>query len=206
MSVVIQKFPLKRFLLAFVAALLLAGAMSGAARAEITSTSECVDPELSQHFLPFRDYNWYAQVPGQDATGFNGEGWTLLNGAEIVSTTDAAGQTIQALELPSGAKAVSPTICVTRDFPTGRMMVRELAGAQDISFYVSYAGTKTATAPKNTDKFHGSGSAWDLSDPINLQPSSISGWQLVRFGLVASGKSNSRSQVYDFWVDPFARH
>jgi hypothetical protein len=205
MSVAIQKFPLTRFLLALLAALTLVGAMAGAARAEITDTSECLESPLSQHFLPFRDYNWYAQVAGQDQTGFTGEGWTLSNGAQIVSTTDAKGQALQALELPTGAKAVSPTICVTRDFPTGRMMVRALTGDQDLFFYVSYAGTKTWTAPKSTDKFRGSGNAWDLSDPINLQPSSISGWQLVKFTLVAGGK-NDRSQVYDFWVDPFARH
>jgi hypothetical protein len=205
MSVATQKFPLTRFLLALFASLALFGAMAGAARAEITSTSECVDAELSQHFQSFRDYNWYAPVAGQDETGFTGEGWTLSNGAQVVSTTDAQGQPIRALELPNGAKAVSPTTCVTKDFPIGRMMVREVSGAQDIAFYVSYAGTKTWTAPKNTDKFHGSGSAWDLSDPINLQPSSNGGWQLVKFTLVASGK-NSRSQIYDFWVDPFARH
>lgn len=205
MSVSFQKFPLTRFLLAFLAALTLAGAAAGAARAEITSTSECYESVLSQHFLPFGDYNWYAEVPGQDEAGFNGGGWTLSNGAQIVSTTNAKGQSIQVLELPTGAKAVSPTICVTRDFPTGRMMVRSLTGDQDLFFYVSYAGTKTWTAPKSTDKFHGSGNAWDLSDPINLQPSSISGWQLVKFSLVAGGKSD-RSQVYDFWVDPFARH
>jgi hypothetical protein len=205
MSAAIPKFPLTRLLLALLAALTLVAATAGAARAEITSTSECVEAELSQHFLPFRDYNWYAPVAGQDATGFTGDGWTLSNGAEVVSTTDAKGQAIQALELPCGAKAVSPTICVTRDFPTGRMMVREVSGAQDLFFYVSYAGTKTWTAPKSTDKFHGSGSAWNLSDPINLQPSSVSGWQLVKFTLVAGGKS-SRSQIYDFWVDPFARH
>jgi hypothetical protein len=205
MSVAIQKFPLTRFLLVLLAAVTLVAATAGAARAEITSTSECVESALSQHFSPFRDYNWYAEVPGQDETGFTGEGWTLSNGAEVVSTTDAKGQALQALELPSGAKAVSPTICVTRDFPTGRMMVREVSGAQDLFFYVSYAGTKTWTAPKSTDKFHGSGSVWNLSDPINLQPSSVSGWQLVKFTLVAGGKS-SRSQIYDFWVDPFARH
>jgi hypothetical protein len=204
-SVSTQKFPLTRFLLAFLAALTLAGAAAGAARAEITSTSECAEAALSQHFLPYRDYNWYAQVPGQDDTGFTGEGWNLLDGAEVVSTTGAKGQPIQALELPSGSRAVSPVLCVTRDFPTGRMMVREVAGDQNIVFYVSYAGTKTWTSPKSTDKFHGSGSAWGLSDAINLQPSSVSGWQLVRFTLVASGK-NSRSQIYDFWVDPFARY
>ena len=204
MSTAPQKLPLTRFLLALLAALTMAAATAGAARAEITSTSECAESVLSQHFLPFRDYNWYAQVAGQNETGFTGEGWTLSSGATIVPTTDAQGRSIQVLDLPSGAKAVSPTVCVTRDFPTGRMMVREVSGDQDIFFYVSYAGTKTWTAPKSTDKFHGSGTAWDLSDPINLQPSSILGWQLVKFTLVAGGK-NSRSQVYDFWVDPFAR-
>ena len=204
MSTAVQKFPITRFLLVLLAALTLSCAAASTSRAEITNTSECYESVLSQHFLSFGDYNWYAQVAGQDDTGFTGEGWTLSNGAQVVSTTDAKGQPVQVLDLPSGAKAVSPTICVTRDFPTGRMMVREVSGEQDIVFYVSYAGTKTWTAPKNTDKFHGSGTAWELSDPINLQPSSISGWQLVKFTVAAAGK-NSRSQVYDFWVDPFAR-
>jgi glutamine cyclotransferase len=205
MSAAIQKFPLTRFLLAVLAALTLVAATAGAARAEITDTSECYESVLSQHFSSFGDYNWYAPVPGQDEAGFNGEGWTLSNGAQVVSTTDARGRSIQTLELPTGARAVSPTICVTRDFPTGRMMVRSLTGDQDLFFYVSYAGTKTWTAPKSTDKFRGRGNGWELSDPINLQPSSILGWQLVKFTLVAGGK-NDRSQVYDFWVDPFARH
>ena len=205
MSPTIHEFPLTRFLLALLAALTLVGATAGAARAEITSTSECYEAELSQHFLSFGDYNWYAQVAGQDEAGFTGEGWRLSGGAEVVSTTDAAGQPIQVLDLPSGAKAVSPTVCVTRDFPTGRMMIRNVTGKEDIDFYVSYAGTKTWLNPKNTDHVRADGSAWELSDPINLQPYSISGWQLVKYTLVAAEKGNSRAQVYDFWVDPFAR-
>jgi hypothetical protein len=43
------------------------------------------------------------------------------------------------LDLPSGSKAVSPTICVTTEFPTARTMVRNVVGAEGVFFYVSYA-------------------------------------------------------------------
>lgn len=204
MSLAIQKFPVTRFLLALLAAFTLAGAVAGAARAEITSTSECAEAALSQHFLPFRDYNWYAQVAGQDETGFTGEGWTLSGGADVVSTTDAEGRPVNVLDLPNGSRAVSPTVCVTKDFPTGRMMIRNISGREEVDFYVSYAGTKTWLSPKNTDHFRADGTDWELSDPINLQPYSAGGWQLVRYALVARDKADG-AQIYDFWVDPFAR-
>jgi hypothetical protein len=202
-SIAAQKFPLTRFLLVLLTVLVLAAAAAGAARAEVTRTSECTEAELSQHFFPFRDYNMYTQVPGQD-TSFNGAGWTLSDGAAVVSTTDANGHQVNVLDLPSGSKAVSPTVCVTKDFPTARMLVRNLVGSEGVFFYVSYAGTKTWNTPKNTGQVHGNGTGWTLSDPVNLQPFNVSGWQLVKFTLIPGGK-NSRFQVYDFWVDPFAR-
>jgi hypothetical protein len=204
MSIASQKFPLTRFLLALLTVFTLTAALAGAARAEITSTAECAETELSQHFLPQNDNKLYTQVPGQDEGGFNGAGWTLSGGASIVPTSVGV-RTVRALDLPSGSKAVSPTVCVTKDFPTARTMVRNVVGSEGVFFYVSYAGTKTWTTPKNTGQFHGSGTAWSLSDPINLQPYSEAGWQLVKFTLIPGGKT-SRFQVYDFWVDPFARH
>jgi hypothetical protein len=204
MSISIERQSITRFLSAMLAALMLAGVAAGAARAEITSTSECAEAELSQHFLPQNDSKLYAQVPGQDGAGFNGAGWTLSGGASIVPTS-VSGRSVKALDLPSGSKAVSPTVCVTKDFPTARTMVRNVVGSEGVFFYVSYAGTKTWNTPKNTGQFHGSGTAWSLADPINLQPYSDAGWQLVKFTLIPGGKT-SRFQVYDFWVDPFARH
>ncbi|MGN6216111.1 MAG: hypothetical protein ACTHN7_04015 [Solirubrobacterales bacterium] len=176
-----------------------------AAQAEITSTAECGEPSLSQHFLPANDRNWYAPVPGQDDEGFEGEGWTLSGGASIVSTTDAKGQPVSVLNLPSGSKAVSPTVCVTREYPTARMLVRNLVGSEGVFFYVSYAGTSTWNKPKNTGQVHGTGTAWTLATPINLQPNGVDGWQLVKFTFIPGGKA-SLFQIYDFWVDPFARH
>jgi hypothetical protein len=168
-------------------------------------TSTCTDPVLSQPFLWAKDSNWYTLVPGESANAFDGSGWTLGGGAQVLNTQLQDGTAGTVLDLPSGAYAVSPTICVSSDYPTARTFVRNVAGAEGIQFYVSYAGTNTWTNPKNTGQFHGQQTNWSLSDPINLQPPNASGWQMVRFGFVAGGKT-SDFQLYDFNVDPRMKH
>jgi hypothetical protein len=198
-----ERLPASRFLLGLLAVLLLHAAAATTAKAEITSTSQCADEALSKHFLSYGDDKWYSQVPGQGPNGFDGAGWTLSGGAGIASSS-VNGQTVQVLDLPSGSKAISPTVCVTKDFPTARMMVRNVVGAEGVFFYVSYAGTDTWTKPKNTGQVHGKSTAWTLSDPVNLQPNGVKGWALVRFTLIPGG-TKSRFQIYDFWTDPFSR-
>lgn len=185
-------------------ALALSGATAGSAMAGGTTsaggTASCSQPALSQPFLSYGDSNQYTLVPGQSQSGFNGNGWTLSGGASVASF---GGRSV--LGLPSGSQAVSPTICTTTEFPTARMMVRNVVGSEGVFFYVSYADTPTWNQPKNTGQVHGTGTAMSLSGQVNLQPPNVSGWQLVRFTLVPGGK-NSNFQIADFWVDPFARH
>ena len=110
------------------------------------------------------------------------------------------------LDLPSGSKAVSPTICVTSDYPTARAMVRDVVGSEGVFFYVSYEGTPTWNKPKNTGQIHGVGTAWTLSTPVTLQPSQNTlGWQPMRITLVPGGKT-SRFQLYNLYIDPRARY
>ena len=164
-------------------------------------TSGCSAPQLSQPLLSARDNNWYTMTPGETVDNFNGSGWTLTGGAQIKTTTLADGQTGSILDLPSGAKAVSPIMCVNTGYQTVRTDVRNVVGAEGVQFYVSYQGTNTWDAPKNTGQVHGQHNDWTLSDPVNVQPSNSSGWQLVRFTLVPGGKS-SDFQIYNFWLDP----
>jgi hypothetical protein len=164
-------------------------------------TSACTDPTLRQAFLSAKDNNWYTLVPGQAADGFNGDGWSLRGGARVAATQLQDGRPGTVLDLPSGARAVSPAICVTADYPMARTIVRNVAGAEGVQFYVAYAGTKTWLNPQNTGQFHGHQDNWTLSSRINLVPGHQSGWQIVRFELVGGGKS-SDFQVYDFNVDP----
>jgi hypothetical protein len=182
---------------ATIVGLAIMGLSPGSALAETTSCSS----QLSQPFLSSGDQNWYAPVSGQTGNNFTGSGWTLSGGAKVVTVEQADGQSAGVLELPTGSKAVSPVMCVTSDYPTARMMIRDLSGPQGVFFYVSYANTPTWENPKNTGQVHGSGTAWTLSTPINLQPVNGSGWQQVKFTLVPTG-AGSKYQIYDFYVDP----
>jgi hypothetical protein len=198
-------------LVGFVAALLGAVAVSPASAATTTTIpasptttdmSTCASPSLSQTFLSFKDRNWYTLAPGQSSDGFNGAGWTLTNGAQIVASQLQGGQTGSVLDLPSGAVAVSPPICVTSDYPTARTMVRNVVGGDGVQFYVSYQGTRTWEQPQNTGQLHGQQNRWSPSSPVNVQPDHHTvGWQIVRFAFVAGGRT-SDFQLYDFYVDP----
>jgi hypothetical protein len=167
-----------------------------------TDPATCASPNMSQTFLSVKDHNWYTLAPGQSPEGFTGSGWTLTNGAGIVTTQLQDGQSGSVLNLPSGAVAVSPPICVTSDYPTARTLVRNVVGGEGVQFYVSYQGTLTWEQPQNTGQLHGQQSNWTVSNPVNVQPDHhTAGWQIVRFAFVAGGQT-SDFQVYNFYVDP----
>jgi hypothetical protein len=167
------------------------------------ATADCSTPSFSTPFSAFRDSGLYTLAPGGTFDD-PAAGWTLGAGARIVATIQPDGTTNGVLDLPSKATAVSPVMCITSDYPTARLWVRNIVGAEGVFFYVSYNVNGTWTTPKNTGQFHGDHLAWTLSNPMNVQPSTAPGWQLARFTFVAGGNT-SRFQVNDFWVDPRMR-
>ena len=168
-------------------------------------TSWCTNPLLSQPFLGHRDDHEYMLLPGESPGNFDGTGWTLSRGASIVTTTLENGNSGSVLDLPSGAVAVSPTVCVTSDYPDARSMVRDVAGPGGISFAVSYQGRRSWDVPKHAGKLHGDKGAWTVSHPLGVHPRATAGWQPVRFVLTGEGDA-SDSQVYDLYVDPRMKH
>ena len=170
-------------------------------------TSMCTAPALTQPFVSWQDTNWYALAAGQTAGNFNGAGWLLTGGAKIVTTTLADGTKGSVLDLPAGSQAVSPTVCLTSDYPNARMMVSNISGSNGgkVGFSVSYAGTSSATSPVQTGTFKTSGNqgvsgGWELSDPVALEPSSIAGWQPMQITLTPSGPKEF--EVYNLYLDP----
>jgi hypothetical protein len=162
----------------------------------------CTLPQVSQPFLFANDSNWYMLAPGQDPeTGFTGEGWTLRAGARISTSVLPSGSTAQVLELPSGAEAVSPTMCVNNEYPTARTGVRVVEGGDGVHTFVSYEGTKSWEQPQNTNQIQGKPKEWVLSAPINLQPAKSLGWQRLRLLLVGGGKG-SDFQIAGLYIDP----
>lgn len=165
-------------------------------------TSACMNPTFSQAFLSDKDRNWYTLAPGQSPDDFTGNGWTLSNGARIVTAQLQNGQSGSVLDLPSGAVAISPPMCVTSDYPTARSLVCNVVGNDGVQFNVAYAGTRTWAQPKSAGQLKGQKNDWTISNSVNVHPdNNTTGWQIVRFSFVAGGKA-SDFQVYDFYVDP----
>ena len=73
-------------------------------------------------------------------------------------------------------------------------------------FFVAYQDPTTGrwTRFERGGMLNPSDPSWTLSPTVNLQPSDVSGWQAVRF-LFASFVPRSDPQLYDFYVDPYAK-
>ncbi len=166
------------------------------------ATSACVAPTLTEPFASFGDGNAYAIAPGETPDDFSGSGWTLSGGARTLSTTLSDGTTGSVLELPSGASAVSPQMCVTNDYPTARWMQRNVAGSAGLSIDATYLAANSAAASSVT--VPSTGSAWSLAPIVAVNPSSVSGWQLATFTFLGAG-SGSTVELYDFYIDPKMR-
>jgi hypothetical protein len=165
----------------------------------------CIDPVMTQAFSSFGDQNNYVMAPGESPSNFTGDGWTLLNGANITTAALDDGSTGSVLDLPGGSMAVSPPMCVASNYPTARTMVRNVHGPGGVHVFVTYAGSSSWSKAKDGGSCHGQGNGWSLSDNVKLSPANTPGWQIVRFALVPDGGTNNDYQAYNFYVDPYAK-
>ena len=194
---------LNRFSLGLLVAAVAGFTATPAMAAETQSDqAPCSTPQLSQLFLSYNDPGWYTLLAGETTNSFDGGGWQLDGGAQIVTTKLIDGHVGPVLDLPSGSAATSPPVCVSSSYPTARTMIRTLARNDDgISVYVSFAGSGAPGGPRSLGQVRSSGTDWTASDPLSLQPAIRGGWQRVRFVLVPRGKRNDY-QLYNFGLDP----
>jgi hypothetical protein len=169
------------------------------------SNAECTAPNLLQPFTSWKDSRHYVLVPNGDFNDETGGGWQLAGGARILNDAQADGTVGSVLDLPTGAVAISPTMCVDLDYPTARARIRKVIGDGDVAVSVMYDAGKTAQVPRSIGHAHGAKEgAWGLSGDLKIQPQLAgkkAGWRRVAFVLRAGGKS-SDFRVDDFYVDP----
>jgi hypothetical protein len=169
-----------------------------------SGSSSCEAQPLSQPFLAESVTNYFVLAPGETANNFEGRGWTLTGGARIVQTRLSNGGTGSVLEIPSGSTVVSPTFCVTTEYPTARALVSNASGAPTVDFEVSYEGSPSWRAPKSTSQLHAYGFGWGLTEPLEMQPEPIAGWQHVRITLLPA-RGYGSLLLYDLYIDPYTR-
>lgn len=161
----------------------------------------CTPLTFSQALQSAGDSAWYTMLPGETPGHLTGSGWTLSGGASIETTTVAGGGPGQVLNLPSGATAYTPPVCINEGFQEARADVNDVRGSEGIQFYIQPWGDNGWGNAQNTGQVHNNG--WALSGEMNLN-NNVNGWELVRFEFQAGGNPNNPSdfQLYNFWLDP----
>jgi hypothetical protein len=173
-----------------------------------TETAVCPGQTFTQPFLEFDDANWYTLV--EDSRFDEGPGrWELKNGAAVVDGTRPDGSSGGVLDLPSGAYAVSPPVCVTLQYPTARAWVQAIEGGGGVTVGVYYAGAKSGSAAGKTvgQLSAKQGDGWQLSEPFDVRPEMTGkqeGVREVRF-IYANTTKSSDFQLSGLYVDPRMR-
>ncbi|HEY2868057.1 MAG TPA: hypothetical protein VGJ11_01035 [Gaiellales bacterium] len=184
---------------ALVASVALAGSPPDA------SAASCNYTQLSQVFAPWGDYS--AFTPFQGSTFENGaSGWSWGNGAKIVAvdSNPLLGATgTHSVELPGGATARSPWMCVNSSTPSLRFFVRRVSGTGSLTVTgLVNSGGSTLTTLYTVS---GSGSSWQPSPIVVFPPyltASITGIN-VQFRFTAA--PGTAFHIDDVELDPYLR-
>ncbi len=199
-----RKLPLKSRLAAGAAALALIGPASASAGVLVASATDCATQTFSQPFLPFGDVASYTLDPGGDfESGPAWSGGTIVSGNEPYNVGSASDS--HSLALSAGQQTVSPSICVSVNYPDIRLFAKGDSSLAQLNVEVLYedAGGNVQSLPIGT--LAGTGS-WTLTPPYvigaNLLPLLPGNNTAVAFRFTAA---SGNWQLDDVYVDPYTR-
>ena len=192
------------------------------------SRKGCDNPLIEHPFTKFGDRADYVLAPGGKFDG-SMTGWQLAGGAKVISTDKG-----KSLQLPKGASAISPSMCLDLNYPTFRMyhkvvkpkpgLVGGLLGGvlglvlgtpedADVRVEVVYPHVVTPMWTEMT-RFDGreglsAGNGWRLFDPIDLKPelggAAPGARQAALRFTVLDAASKESVLLDDVYIDPMRR-
>lgn len=162
----------------------------------------CEERVFSRVFKPWHDRALYTLAPGGDFET-QAEGWTLEEPAVMAvdSSPFLLGTALGSgsLELPAGATALSPPICVERGFPTFRFVARSLTVEPSrLKVQVVYASGRVKNAGRVKP-----GAEWAPTRKLSLAQGRFAGRRRgsalvqLRFAAISGAV-----RVDDVYVDP----
>ncbi len=120
-------------------ALVVLAASAASSSAALLQTGACDSSTLVQPFAQWGDSAQYKLVPGGSFEN-GAPGWTLENGAAVVSGNETLGATgSHSLYLPAGASAESAPTCVNAAYPTFRLFARNTNLLSTVAVQVVYS-------------------------------------------------------------------
>ena len=164
-----------------------------------SGSSSCPSVLLTQPFLSFGDSNYYTLAPGQSPDSFDGTGWTLSGGANIVTTGLADGTQGSVLDLPYGASATSPVMCVDSGMPLASMLTQIVGGPKSNQTRFEVWDAATGTKIGGGTDISGD-TSWGEQEGKVITGNS-SGPVLVYFKVISALKQGDL-QLYDLYIDP----
>ena len=171
----------------------------------------CANPKLTQPFLPWLDPMQYVLAPDGGFEG-NAEDWRLRNGADVVRGNESFHvrdeDDRRSLELPAGASARSPVMCVGLERPTVRFFARRTSGwlLSTLKVEVLYNGLDGKLRTIALAPVTALGTGWQPTLPLpilaNLLPNLSGDQAVVAFRFTAL---SGTWRIDDVYVDPYAK-
>jgi hypothetical protein len=160
----------------------------GAPAAQATET--CQARTFAPVLAAWGDNALYTLAPGGNfETG--AAGWTLTGAARVEAGGSGFAPGTRSLSIPAGASALSPPICVEKNYPSWRFAVKSDGGK--VAVEVLYP-KKT----KDSGTLVPSG-GWSLSPVLRFTTGQFKGATEIQIRFTASGQ---RVQLDDVYIDP----
>jgi len=160
---------------------------------------------ISMPFYPWGDPSWYVLAPDGGLEG-GGAGWTLNSGAAVRLGNEPyrvhGAWDSRMLDLPAGASATTPALCIDASLPTMRFFVSGLwSGGSRLTVEALYVDSYGVEAWRKISSIT-TMSGWEPSKVFRL-PDKIQS-PSVRFRFSVSGGFGGY-RLDDLYVDPYIR-
>ena len=188
----------------------IAGAVLGAAvligSAPAIASAACPTSPSTAALASYGDSSAYTLLTGGSFES-GAPGWSLSNAA--VTGGSGANGSVHSLVIQPNGTAVSPTLCVSTEYPSFRFFVRQVSGASPISsLNVSLRWTILGMLPVTTQVATlKPGTSWTLTPVLSLAKALplLSSTQVLTISVAFQSSFGGTWAIDDVYIDPYSR-
>jgi len=199
MPYIIRPREARRIAAALLGSVLLVGA------APAVASAACPSSPTTQALAQFGDSAAYSLLSGSSFES-GAPGWSLSD-AELVGGSGANGGSHSLVIQPNGL-AVSPTLCVSGEYPSFRLFARKVGGGSfGTALNVSLRWWAGMFPHETRVGSLAPGSSWTLSPALELAGALPlqNQWSTLNVNLVFQPSSGGAYAIDDVYIDPYSR-
>ena len=181
-----------------------AAVLVGAAPA--IASAACPTSPSTAALASYGDSSAYTLLTGGSFEG-GAPGWSLTNAA--VTSASGANGGVHSLVIQPNGTAVSPSLCVSTEYPSFRFFVRQVSGASllsslNVSLRWTVLGMLPVTTTVATLK---PGTTWTLTPVLKLAKALplLSSTQVLTISVAFQSSLGGTWAIDDVYIDPYSR-